>query len=135
MDETTKPGAPAQRGAPAPQPETIYHIALGGDWGRALEVGTYAGGAACRADGFIHFSTRDQVAGTLERFFAGQGGLVLLTARVADLGDCLRWEEAPSGGVYPHCHGTLPAARLRLLGPIVLGGDGRHIPPLPGARP
>ena len=75
------------------------------------------------------------VAATLARFFPGQDGLVLLSAEVAELGDLLRWEEAPSGGVYPHYHGTLAAARLRLLGPIVLGGDGRHAPPSPKARP
>jgi uncharacterized protein (DUF952 family) len=122
-------------GAAAQEPEPIYHIALAGDWARALDVGTYAGGATCRADGFIHFSTRDQVAATLERFFAGRDGLVLLAAEVADLGDLLRWEEAPSGGVFPHYHGTLGLVRLRPLGPIVLGGDGRHVPPFHKARP
>ena len=135
MGETTMPGGLGEGGAKAAGPEPIYHIALAGDWARALEVGIYAGGATCRADGFIHFSTRDQVAPTLERFFAGQGGLVLLAAEVADLGNLLRWEEVPSGGVFPHYHGTLETARLRKLGPIVLDGDGRHVPPLPKTRP
>ncbi len=129
------PVGSAARGASAPQPEPIYHIALAGDWSRALEEGTYAGGSSCRADGFIHFSTRDQLAATLERFFAGRDGLVLLAAEVADLGDRLRWQEAPPGGVFPHYHGSLPAARLRLLGPIAGGGDGRHVPPFGEARP
>jgi uncharacterized protein (DUF952 family) len=129
MDETTMPDGSAVDPAP------IFHIALADDWARAREVGTYAGGVSCRADGFIHFSTRDQVAATLARFFPGQDGLVLLAAQVVDLGDRLRWEEAPSGGIYPHYHGILPAARLRLLGPIVLGGDGCHVLPFPEAAP
>jgi uncharacterized protein (DUF952 family) len=134
MDETTMPSGSAVNGAAAPESEPIYHIALAGDWARACDVGTYAGGATCRADGFIHFSTRDQVAATLERFFAGRDGLVLLAAEVADLGALLRWEEVPSGGVFPHYHGALAVARLHECGPIVLGGDGRHVPPLPKTR-
>ena len=129
MDEKTNTGGSAV------EPEPIYHIALADDWARAREVGIYKGGVSCRADGFIHFSTRDQVAGTLARFFPGRDGLVLLSARVAALGDRLRWEEAPSGGVYPHYHGTLPVARLRLLGPIPVNRDGGHVPPLPKVHP
>ncbi len=39
------------------------------------------------------------------------------------------------GGVFPHTHGSLPAARLLLLGAIAIGGDGAHLPPFHGARP
>ncbi len=120
MDEITKP-----------RPDEIYHIAQPDDWGRAIDGGTYAGGATCRADGFIHFSTRDQVGGSLERFFAGRDGLVLLTAHAAALGNGLRWEPASSGALFPHYYGTLKTDRLRLLGLIELGPDGRHNPPLP----
>jgi len=115
--------------------ELIYHIALAVDWARARELGSYTGGVSCRADGFIHFSTREQVAVTLAQFFQGRDVLVLLAAKVADLRDCLRWEEAPSGGIYPHYHGILGVAQLQLLGPIMLGSDGHHVSPLPEGCP
>lgn len=107
---------------------TVYHIAEARAWPGAEGAGAYAGGAACRADGFIHFSTWDQLPGTLARFFPGRDGLILLAAEPGRLGAALRWE--PVGGeVFPHLYGMLPVACARVLGPIRLGGDGRHVLP------
>jgi uncharacterized protein (DUF952 family) len=39
-----------------------------------------------RADGFIHFSTADQVAETAARHFAGEDGLILAAFEADDLG-------------------------------------------------
>ncbi len=113
--------------------ETVYHIAAAGDWPPAGAAATYAGGPVCRRDGFIHFSTRDQLPATLARFFAGRDDLVLLAADTRRLGAALRWE-AMGEGVFPHYYGTLPVALVRDLGPLRLGADGRHLlPHLPSA--
>lgn len=114
---------------PPERPRTVFHVATAEDWRRAQKSGTYAGSALCRRDGFIHMSTAAQLPGTLARFFAGRGDLVLLAAETAALAPALHWEDAPGAGTFPHYYGTLPVARLRNLGTIVLGADDRHILP------
>lgn len=109
--------------------DTVYHIAAAGDWPPADAMAAYAGGPVCRRDGFIHFSTVDQLPATLARFFAGRDDLVLLAADTARLGAALRWE-AMAEGVFPHYYGTLPVALVRVLGPIRRGADGCHVLPL-----
>ncbi len=114
---------------------TLYHIARKEDWARAQARSRYEGGALCRRDGFIHFSTRAQLEGTLARFFAGADGLVLLTADARALASGLRWEAAPDGGLYPHYYGALPVGSLVCLGPIASDGAGGHVlPPAAGAE-
>jgi uncharacterized protein (DUF952 family) len=109
---------------------TLYHIARDEDWARAQARSRYEGGALCRRDGFIHFSTRDQLAGTLARFFAGADGLVLLMADARALASGLRWEAAPDGRLYPHYYGALPVGSLACLGPIGSDKAGGHVLPL-----
>jgi uncharacterized protein (DUF952 family) len=108
----------------------IYHIARADDWARAEVASHYAGSALCRAEGFIHFSSPHQVAGTLGRFFAGADGLVLLAADAAALGEGLKWERAPDGAIYPHYYGVLAVGRLRMVGAIARDGAGGHVIPV-----
>ncbi|MDH3242354.1 MAG: DUF952 domain-containing protein [Alphaproteobacteria bacterium] len=129
MGEQPDLGA-AERPGRAESAGLIYHIARADDWARAEAASRYAGSALCRADGFIHFSSPHQVAGTLGRFFAGADGLVLLAAEAAALGDGLKWERAPDGAIYPHYYGVLAVGRLRMLGPITRDGAGGHVIPV-----
>ncbi len=107
----------------------VYHIARAEDWARAEATSRYAGSTLCRADGFIHFSSPHQVAGTLATFFADADGLVLLAAEAAALGDGLQWEPGPGGDVYPHYYGALAVDQLRVLGPIARDCAGNHVIP------
>lgn len=121
--ENARPG-PSGRG------DLIYHIARPEDWAQAEAESVYRGGAVCRADGFIHFSTARQVAGTLERFFDDNDDLLLLAVEVDALGDALKWEPGPGGVSYPHYYGELPVERIRVLGFLRRGAAGnRAIPP------
>lgn len=107
---------------------TVYHVAAAADVAAARD-GAYAGSALCRRDGFIHMSTAAQLAGTLARFFAGRGDLVLLELEVAVLAPRLRWEAVPGAGIFPHYYGTLSPAQYRVVGPLALGAGG--LPALP----
>ena len=57
---------------------TIYKICPATAWREAEGQGVYRGSADDIRDGFIHFSTAAQVAGTAAKHFAGQADLVLV---------------------------------------------------------
>lgn len=52
------------------------------------------------ADGFLHFSTTDQLEGTLSRFFTKDEKVMLLKCDLERLSSwkVLKWDESPSGG-------------------------------------
>ncbi|WP_423055808.1 DUF952 domain-containing protein, partial [Bacillus atrophaeus] len=49
----------------------IYHVTTAAEWKAALEKGVYES-ASLPKEGFIHCSQEEQVAGVLERYFAGK---------------------------------------------------------------
>jgi uncharacterized protein (DUF952 family) len=91
----------------------IYKVCAATEWRDAVATGVYRGSAVDRRDGFIHFSTGDQLAETLRRHFAGQVGLVRIEVEAADLGDGLRWEPSRGGALFPHLYGVLPVTLAR----------------------
>jgi uncharacterized protein (DUF952 family) len=96
----------------------IYKILRPLEWTQAQADGVYSGSPDDLRDGFIHFSTAEQVKGTLERHFAGERDLVVLEIDSAVLGDELKWEASRGGALFPHLYGELPlTAVLRQLGP------------------
>jgi len=109
--------------------DLIYKIVPGDEWRAAQEAGVFAGSAADRADGFIHFSTAGQVAETAARHFAGQGGLVLVAVGPQDLGPALRFEPSRGGALFPHLYGALPLDAVRWVRSMPLGADGSHALP------
>ena len=105
----------------------VYKICGGEDWQKAVRDGRYAGSAADQADGFIHLSAANQVAGTAARHFAGQAGLVIVEYAEEDLTG-LTWEASRGGELFPHVYGTLPAAKARRLAELPFA-EGRHVLP------
>jgi uncharacterized protein (DUF952 family) len=111
----------------------IYHMCPAETWQEAVRAGVYRGGADDRRDGFIHFSTADQVAESARRHRAGQAGLVLIGVESAHLGGRLKWEKSRAGDLFPHLHGPLDPAEVTSIHPLPLGPDGEHVfPPLGG---
>ena len=107
----------------------IYHICRRDEWEAAGPE--YGGSSQDRADGFIHFSARDQVEASAAKHRAGQRGLLLLEVEAAALGDALKWEASRGGALFPHLYGALPVPAVRRVMELPLGADGRHIfPPL-----
>lgn len=84
-----------------------YKVLTTPEWDSWRRDGVFAGSAADRADGFIHLSLAGQLAGTLDRHYAGQAGLVLVAVDLTSLGSVLRWEAARGGALFPHVYGTL----------------------------
>jgi uncharacterized protein (DUF952 family) len=109
----------------------IYHMCPAEAWQEAVAAGQYVGREDDRRDGFLHFSTADQIAESARRHRAGQTDLVLIMVEAARLGARLRWETSRDGALFPHLYGLLfPEEALRVT-PLPLGPDGEHVfPPL-----
>ncbi len=109
----------------------VFHMCRRDEWEAARARGAYSGSSQDEADGFIHFSTAEQLPQSARRHRAGQTGLVLLAADPALLGDMLRWEASRRGILFPHLYGPLPVAAVRWARELPLGPDGQHVlPPL-----
>lgn len=78
-----------------------------------------------RRDGFVHLSTRAQLAGTLERHFAKEGEVRILAVRAGSLGDALRWEASRKGEAFPHLYGRLRARDVITEWRVARGPEGR----------
>ncbi|MGH7123411.1 MAG: DUF952 domain-containing protein [Stellaceae bacterium] len=104
----------------------IYHMCRRDEWLAAKVVGTYRGSSQDAADGFIHFSTAEQIRESARKHRAGQGDLVLVTVETAGLGAALKWESSRGGALFPHLYGPLPLGAVVRVDPLPLGPDGVH---------
>jgi uncharacterized protein (DUF952 family) len=66
--------------------DLIYKILPASLWRDAEESGFFDGTEAELAGGFVHFSTAEQIRETAQKYFAGQGGLLLIAADKNRLG-------------------------------------------------
>lgn len=107
----------------------IYKICHQGEWGEAERQALYVGSAKDREDGFLHFSTAEQVPGTLARYYAGAADLVLVAVDPAALGGALRHEPSRDGALFPHLYGSLPLSTVRWAKPIIRDRDGGFVLP------
>ena len=110
----------------------IYKVATRAQWQAAEASGTFAGAPVDLADGYIHFSTAAQLAGTLAKHFAGQRDLLLIAVDAEALGPALRWEVSRGGDRFPHLYAPLPVAAAVRVTEIALGANGQlDVEPLP----
>lgn len=109
--------------------QPIYHMCTKAEWKTAEAEGVYRGSSQDAADGFIHFSTKEQVAVSAAKHRAGQTGLVLLSVDPGSLGDALKWEPSRGGALFPHLYGPLPLAAVTGVDDLPLGDDGQHLFP------
>lgn len=84
----------------------LLKIFRAAEWAAFFEAGEFAGSADDLRDGFIHLSSADQLAGTLERHFGGEAGLVVAEIDVAE-DRALRWELSRGGAAFPHLYRAL----------------------------
>ena len=93
----------------------IYHITSWQAWSEARERGDYRT-ESLDNEGFIHCSTQEQVVPVAQKFYQGQGSLLLLVIEPERLTSDLKWEP-PAGGtpppgvadgdLFPHIYGPI----------------------------
>jgi uncharacterized protein (DUF952 family) len=84
----------------------IYHIATLEDWVLHHNNATYQPQGYLK-EGFIHCSTKEQVSGVLERYYAGVNNLILLHIDETKLAAELKYEEATNKELFPHVFGPI----------------------------
>ncbi|MDR3473632.1 MAG: DUF952 domain-containing protein [Devosia sp.] len=106
-------------------PAHIYKVADAAEFDQAVADGIYAGAPIDLADGFIHFSTAEQLPETLRLHFRGRPNLVLASVRAADLGTALVWEPSRGGALFPHLYGNLEMHAVEWSEPIQVDDEGK----------
>ncbi|MGA8690320.1 MAG: DUF952 domain-containing protein [Methyloceanibacter sp.] len=105
---------------------TVYKICSKAALAEARAKGGFDGSSDDLHDGFIHFSSAEQLEGTLTKHFAGEANLVLLAVNTERLGERLQWEPSRGGEVFPHLYGPLDLGVVLWVEPLTLGADGRY---------
>ncbi|WP_311029962.1 DUF952 domain-containing protein [Mesorhizobium koreense] len=108
---------------------SIYKIVTQSEWREAEKQGLFKGAPVDLADGFIHFSTAEQVAETTAKHFARKNDLLLVSVDAAALGGDLKYEVSRGGALFPHLYADLPLSAVLWAKPMPLGANGVHILP------
>ena len=95
----------------------ITKLLRSAEWTQFQADGLFAGSPDDMRDGYIHFSTPDQAAATMAKWFAGEVGVMALTIDADGLGELLKWEPARGGELFPHLYRPLRLDEVRDVRP------------------
>lgn len=107
----------------------IYKICDRTMWQQAVEDGIFRGAAIDLQDGFIHFSSAEQVQETAAKHFAQQTDLLLIAFDERALGEQLKWEVSRGGDLFPHLYNTLDPGCAAAVHELPLNEAGTHVFP------
>ncbi|MGR3467001.1 MAG: DUF952 domain-containing protein [Shimia sp.] len=106
----------------------IYKILRRDEWDALRTAGETQGAPIDIADGFIHFSTVEQMRETAAKHFAEEDDLILAAVPAAALGHDLKWEVSRGGALFPHLYRKLRLSDVSWSAPLVLGSEGHVFP-------
>ena len=109
--------------------EFIYKICTKVEWTKAKNEGKFLGSKKDIEDGFIHFSSKDQLKGTLSKYFLNQKDLVLLKVEALKLNNLI-YEQASDGNIFPHLYAHLDISHVYNDYEININAEGNHILPI-----
>lgn len=107
----------------------IYKLLRAAEWEELKTKSAFAGAPVDLADGFMHFSTAEQVRETAAKHFAAVDGLVLAEVDAEKLPKPPVWEPSRGGQLFPHLYSALPLSAVTRTWTLVLGPDGGHVFP------
>lgn len=114
---------------------TIYKITPTLEWEDAVRSGLFRGSPVDLRDGYIHFSTAEQIAETAAKHFVGQSDLLLIAVDAGALGANLKWEPSRGGALFPHLYDALPVSAALWVKRMPLDEAGRHAIPALASGP
>lgn len=89
----------------------LLHVITADGWAEVKRAGRLS------AAPFLHLCTAAQLPFVLERFFAGQAGLLVL--RISPAGLDVRWEVSEAGmDPFPHLYGAAPVSAVVSVEPV-----------------
>jgi uncharacterized protein (DUF952 family) len=104
----------------------VYKIVPAPLWRASEASGVFTGSPIDVRDGFIHFSTAEQLRETAARHFAGVEDLLLVAVSADQLE--IKWEPSRGGALFPHLYTSLPIASVLWVRELPLV-DGAHVIP------
>jgi uncharacterized protein (DUF952 family) len=111
------------------QKRPLYKVLARTLWEDAELAGEFIGAGIDLQDGFIHLSSADQVVETVQKHFAGQADLVLVSIDEELLGESLRWEVSRGGALFPHVYGVIPVSAVINVQGLPPDDSGLHLFP------
>ena len=106
----------------------IYKIFRRDEWAQLQRDGETDGAPIDVRDGFVHFSSAEQVRETAAKHFAGEDGLILVAVNEKTLGPDLKWEPSRGGALFPHLYRKLRSEDVASVYRIDMDGP-RHVFP------
>ena len=108
----------------------IYKIETNESWAKAKQNGLYEGSKDDQRDGFIHFSSKETLQGTLDKHSKDKTNLLLIAVNAKDLGQALKWEPSRGGALFPHLYAPLPTTHILWEKPLQQSENGTHTLPI-----
>lgn len=84
----------------------IYHLITPSDWEDALNGDSYKP-AAFKEEGFIHFSSKEQVIPSATKHYKEADSLVILAVPEKRVKAHLKWEKSRNDELFPHLYHKL----------------------------
>lgn len=106
----------------------IYKILRADEWAALTQTGATDGAPIDVADGFIHFSTAEQVRETAAKHFADQSDLLIAAFDADALGDALKWDVSRGGALFPHLYAPLRLVDVLWHKPLPWTGTAHDFP-------
>jgi uncharacterized protein (DUF952 family) len=107
--------------------KNIYKICDRKEWEIAKEKGVFKGSGIDLTDGFIHFSTLEQVQETSRLHFNGVKNLLLIEVNTEKLD--IKWELSRNNTLFPHLYDAMPLSHVVSVFELKLDKNNNHILP------
>ena len=106
----------------------IFKILDASLWQIAYAKSVFDGAGIDLKDGYIHFSTRDQLRETARLHFSAQENLMLFAIDETTVAQKIRWEPSRGGKLFPHVYGTIALGDIIWAKPLPWNGT-EHVFP------
>jgi len=108
--------------------EFIYKICTKDEWIKAKNEGRFLGSVKDLKDGFIHFSDKQQIKDTLNKYYSKQKDLILLEVEALKLTNLI-YEQSSDGNMFPHLYSELNISHVYKDYEISISKGGDYILP------
>jgi len=106
----------------------IYKIFQPQEWQSLVDHDQTQGAPIDVTDGYIHFSTSEQVRETAAKHFANAGDLILVACDSDAMQPDLKWEPSRGGALFPHLYRQMQMKDVLWHKPLPQGDAGHIFP-------
>ena len=106
----------------------IYKIFRPKEWQSLVDHDQTQGAPIDVTDGYIHFSTSEQVRETAAKHFANAGDLILVACDSDAMQPDLKWEPSRGGALFPHLYRQMQMNDVLWRKPLPQGDAGHIFP-------